>query len=195
MTFRQKILKVLYPFIVFISKFKNKNKRLLTNENNTLPEKSFYDLVVMLNNGSTLPLSSLKGKKVLLVNTASDCGYTPQYNSLEILYEANKNNLMIIGFPANDFGEQEKGSDDTIAEFCKVNFGVTFPLAKKSTVIKSPEQNIIFKWLSDKTMNGWNDRPPVWNFTKYLVSENGVLTNYFDPSVEPESKEFKKALA
>ncbi len=167
---------------------------MLANENNIQPPKSFYDLVVSLNNGDILHLSSLKGKKVLLVNTASDCGFTPQYNELEILYEENKDKLAVIGFPANDFGAQEKGSDETIAEFCKINFGVTFPLAKKSTVIKSPEQNIIFKWLSDKTLNGWNDQPPVWNFSKYLISETGILMNYFDPSVPPDSDEIQKAL-
>jgi len=194
MTVRQRILKTMYPFFLFLSKLKNKNAKMLTNENNIQPQKSFYDLTVLLNNGDILQLSSLQGKKILLVNTASDCGYTPQYNDLEILYEANKDKLVVIGFPANDFGEQEKGSDETIAQFCQVNFGVTFPLAKKSTVIKSPEQNIIFKWLSDKALNGWNNQQPVWNFSKYLVNENGILVNYFDPGVSPDSDEVRKAL-
>jgi len=167
---------------------------MLTNENSIQPQKTFYDLSVSLNNGEELHLSSLKGKKILLVNTASDCGYTPQYNDLEILYEENKDKLVVIGFPANDFGEQEKASDETIAQFCKANFGINFPLAKKSTVIKSPEQNIVFKWLSDKTLNGWNNQPPVWNFSKYLVDENGILTNYFDPSISPDSEEIRNAL-
>jgi glutathione peroxidase len=193
MTIRQKILKVIYPLVLFFSKFKNKNLKMLVNENKVQPQKSFYDLSVSLNNGDTLHLSSLKGKKVLIVNTASDCGYTPQYNDLEILYEENKNKLVVIGFPANDFGEQEKGSDEMIAAFCSNNFSITFPLAKKSTVKKSQEQNDIFKWLTDKTQNGWNDQPPVWNFSKYLVDENGILINYFDPSVSPESEEIKKA--
>lgn len=193
MTTRQKIIKKIYPLFLFLSKLKRK-KQMLTNEDNVQPKKSFYDLTVQLNNGSPFPLSSLKGKKVLLVNTASDCGYTPQYNDLEILYQENKEHLVIIGFPANDFGEQEKASDEKIADFCKVNFGVTFPLAKKSTVIKSHEQNIIFKWLSDKTQNGWNSQAQVWNFSKYLINENGALMNYFDPSIEPGSEEIKKAL-
>ncbi|HLK27878.1 MAG TPA: glutathione peroxidase [Puia sp.] len=194
MTLRQKVIKIIYPIFLLISKRKNRNIKMLANENNIQPQKSFYDLNVSLNNGDTLHLSSLKGKKVLLVNTASDCGYTPQYNDLEILYKENKDKLIVIGFPANDFGEQEKGNDEAIAEFCKVNFGVTFPLAKKSTVIKSPEQNIIFKWLSDKTLNGWNDQAPVWNFCKYLIDENGVLMNYFDPSIMPDMEEIRKAL-
>ncbi|MBS1948364.1 MAG: glutathione peroxidase [Bacteroidetes bacterium] len=194
MTARQKILKAIYPLFALFSKLKNRKAKMLINENKAQPQKPFYDLTVMLNNGSSLPLTTLKGKKVLLVNTASDCGYTPQYHHLEILYKENKDKLMVIAFPSNDFGEQEKGSDEAIAAFCKVNFGVTFPLAKKCTVIKSAGQDIIFKWLTDKTMNGWNDQAPVWNFTKYLVDENGLLTHYFDPAVEPESGEIKKAL-
>jgi len=195
MTTRQKILKAIYPLFLFISKFKNKKAKMLSNEKNIQPKKPFHDLSVLLNTGDTLSLSSLKGKRVLLVNTASDCGYTPQYNDLEILYEENKDKLVVIAFPANDFGEQEKANDAKIAQFCKENFGVTFPIAKKSTVIKSDEQNPVFRWLSNKAENGWNDQPPVWNFSKYLVDENGVLMNYFDPSVEPGGDEINKALS
>ena len=136
----------------------------------------------------------MKGKKVLLVNTASNCGYTSQYSELQELYEKYKGKLEIIGFPANDFKEQEKGSDEEIAQFCKVNFGVSFPLMKKSVVIKSTDQNPVFKWLSDSTQNGWNQKEPSWNFSKYLVDEKGVLTNYFDPSVSPLSEEVIKSI-
>jgi len=194
MTGRQKILKAVYPFLLWATNLKNKNNKMLVNEKNIQPLQSLYGLKVPLNNGDSLSLSSLKGKKILFVNTASDCGYTPQYNDLEALYEANKDRLVVIGFPANDFGEQEKDDDDKIAHFCKVNFGVTFPLAKKSTVIKSPGQNDIFKWLSDAKLNGWNDQQPKWNFSKYLVNENGVLLGYFDSSVSPDSEEVRKAL-
>lgn len=194
MTGRQKVLKAIYPLLMWVTKSKNKNKKMLVNENNAQPLHSLYDLKVTLNNGDSLPLSSLKGKKVMFVNTASDCGYTPQYNDLEILYKKNKDKLVIIGFPANDFGEQEKGSDEKIAQFCKNNFGITFPIAKKSTVIKSPEQNVIFKWLTDEKLNGWNKQPPVWNFSKYLINEQGVLVNYFDSSVSPDSEEIEKVL-
>ena len=126
-----------------------------------------------------------RGKKVLLVNTASDCGYTGQYDELEKLYKQFQNKLVILGFPANDFKEQEKGTDEEIAQFCKINYGVTFPLIKKSSVIRGTEQNEVFQWLSDKSKNGWNDQQPTWNFAKYLVNENGVLTNYFAPSLSP----------
>jgi glutathione peroxidase len=100
----------------------------------------------------------------------------------------------VIGFPANDFKEQEKGNDHDIAAFCKINYGVTFPLAAKSSVVRGKQQNEIFKWLSDKKLNGWNDQQPTWNFSKYLVDENGVLTNYFDPAVSPASEEIKNAI-
>jgi glutathione peroxidase len=141
------------------------------------------------NSGTTFSFEQLKGKKVLLVNTASDCGYTGQYEELQQLHQRFQNKLVILGFPANDFKEQEKGSDAEIAEFCKINYGVTFPLMKKSTVVKGAAQNPVFRWLSDASQNGWNNQAPKWNFSKYLVDENGVLTNYFDPGVSPLSKE------
>ena len=156
---------------------------------NVSPVASFYDLAVLLNNGTSLSFNTLKGKKILLVNTASDCGYTNQYSELQALYERHKDKLIVIGFPANDFKEQEKGSDAEIAQFCKINFGVSFPLAKKSTVVKSSEQNKVFEWLTHKELNGWNDQQPSWNFAKYLVNEEGMLSHYFDPAVSPLSPE------
>jgi len=194
MTLKQKILKVIYPVFSKISKL-NKNRNIaMNNTEHIQPAQSLYNIPVTLNNGNTISLEKYKGKKLLLVNTASECGYTPQYTALQELAQKYENKLVIIGFPANDFGAQEKGSDEQIAQFCKVNFGVTFPLAKKSTVIKSGEQNEIFQWLTDKTKNGWNDKAPTWNFSKYLVNEEGVLTHYFDPSVTPLSNEVLEAL-
>jgi glutathione peroxidase len=194
MTGRQRILKAVYPLWIAITKLMGKNTKVLANAKQVQPGESIYDLSVPLNNGSTLPLQQLKGKKLLLVNTASNCGYTNQYEDLQQLYQKFNNQLEIIAFPANDFKEQEKGSDNDIAQFCKINFGVTFPLAKKSVVVKSADQNNIFKWLTDKTKNGWNEQPPSWNFSKYLVDEEGKLTNYFDPSVSPLSEEIIKAV-
>jgi glutathione peroxidase len=126
---------------------------------------------------------------VLLVNTASNCGFTNQYDDLQKLHEQFPNELVILGFPANDFKEQEKGNDEEIAQFCKINFGVTFQLMKKSSVVKAPDQNEVFRWLTDSTKNGWNSKQPSWNFSKYLINEEGVLINYFDPSVSPLSEE------
>jgi glutathione peroxidase len=157
--------------------------------NNTMktpPRESFYGLQAILNNGSTLDFNELKGKKVLIVNTASDCGFTNQYEALQELHQVYGDQVAVIGFPANDFKNQEQGTDEEIAGFCRTNFGVTFPLARKSKVI-GPEQNEVFRWLSDKTKNGWNDKPPSWNFSKYLVNEDGMLLNYFDPGISPMS--------
>ena len=147
-----------------------------------------------MNNGDTLDFSTLKGKKILLVNTASDCGYTEQYEALQKLAEKYKDKLVVLGFPANDFKEQEKGTDVEIAQFCKANFGVTFPLMQKSIVIKSLQQNSIYQWLTDAARNGWNSKPPSWNFTKYIVDEEGTLTNYFGSSISPLSAEIKEAI-
>jgi glutathione peroxidase len=194
MTGRQKILKAIYPLWIGFTKLTGKNTKILANNKKMQPVQSIYDLNVPLNNGNTLPLQTYKGKKLLLVNTASDCGYTNQYEDLQKLYERFNNQLEIIAFPANDFGEQEKGNNQEIAQFCKVNFGVTFPLANKSVVIKSDEQNNIFKWLTNKKQNGWNDQAPSWNFSKYLINEQGELTHYFDPSVSPLSKEVINAI-
>lgn len=193
MTIRQKILKAVYPLFTFWSKSTGRNVTELSN-NSAKPVVPFYSLNDTLNNGTAFDFASLKGKKVLLVNTASDCGYTPQYTDLQKLYEQYGNKVTIIGFPANDFKEQEKGTDEQIAQFCKANFGVTFPLMKKSTVIKSQDQNAVYKWLTDAAQNGWNSKAPSWNFSKYLVNEEGVLINYFDPAVSPLSDEVINAI-
>jgi glutathione peroxidase len=157
------------------------------NQTNMPPKESFYDLSATLNDGALLNFGELRGKKVLIVNTASDCGFTNQYGELQQLHERYKDRLVVIGFPANDFKEQEKGSDEEIASFCKKNFGVTFPLAKK-TAVTGEQQNKVFRWLSDEKRNGWNNHEPGWNFSKYLVSESGVLLNCFDPGISPLSK-------
>lgn len=192
MTYRQKILKAVYPAWMWWAKLTGKNAKELSGSHQ--PLVSFYTLKAVANNGTELDFSSLKGKKVLLVNTASDCGYTDQYADLQQLSETYKDKLVVIGFPANDFKEQEKGSDAEIATFCKLNYGITFPLMKKSTVIKSSEQNSVFQWLTDSAKNGWNNKPPSWNFTKYLVNEEGVLINYFGSSISPASKDITDAI-
>lgn len=185
MTLRQKILKAVYPLFVGYKRMSGENKILFHKNSN--PAVSFYSLPVQLNDGSKLSLENLRGKKLLIVNTASDCGYTNQYAELQKLYERSKDDLVIIGFPSNDFKQQEKGSDEEIARFCQINFGVSFPLAKKSNVVKGLHQNKIFEWLTHKELNGWNDKEPSWNFSKYLIDEEGNLTHYFDPSVSPLS--------
>lgn len=164
---------------------------------NNLPAQksntSFYDFKLKGNNGKEIDFSTFKDKKVLLVNVASKCGYTPQYKELEQLYQQHKNDLVILGFPADNFAHQEPGSDTEIAQFCEINFGVTFPLMQKSSV-KGKDQNPLYHWLSHKKENGWNNTPPTWNFCKYLVNEKGELINFFSPSVSPLSEEVTKQL-
>lgn len=193
MSYRQKVLKAVYPAWMWLAKRLGKNADNLSHAK-TQPPVPFYSLKAILNNGQPLDFTSLKGKKVLLVNTASDCGYTDQYKDLETLYRDNKDKLVVIAFPANDFKEQEKGSDEQIAQFCQVNYGISFPLVKKSTVIKSADQHEVFRWLTNAGENGWNDQPPSWNFSKYLVNEEGILTNYFGPSLSPASDEVLNAI-
>ena len=194
MTVKQRLLKIVYPLWIAFTKLMGRNTKVFTNSKNIQPAESIYSLQVPLNNGKTLPLEAYKGKKIMLVNTASNCGYTNQYDDLQKLYQQFNNQLEIIAFPANDFKEQESGSDSDIAQFCKINFGVTFPLAKKSVVVKSTNQNAIFNWLTSKAKNGWNEKAPSWNFSKYLINEQGTLTHYFDPSISPMSEEVVKAI-
>lgn len=167
---------------------------MISNKENTVPVVPIYDLSLRLNDGSQLSLKDLKGKKLLFVNTASDCGYTGQYVELQKLHQQYKEKLLVIGFPANDFKEQETRNDEEIEKFCTYNYGVTFPLASKTIVVKSPQQNDIYQWLTSKSQNGWNDHQPSWNFAKYLVNENGILTNYFDPGISPMSPEVLQAI-
>ena len=141
-----------------------------------------------------MDFNQLKGKKVLIVNTASDCGFTPQLSELQQLQDRFSNTLIVLGFPSSNFKDQEKGSDEEIAAFCTVNYHVMFPLMKKSHVLKNEQQNTIFQWLTDNKKNGWNHTPPAWNFTKYLVDENGVLTHYFDTRISPIDEKVIRAI-
>jgi glutathione peroxidase len=193
LTLRQRILKFAYPLLIWAGGKKGKGN-LLSNPQEIQPPAPFHSLSVILNNGKEFSFEQLKGKKVMLVNTASNCGYTPQYAELQKLYQALEKDLVIIAIPANDFKEQEKGSDEEIASFCSINFGVSFPIAKKAIVVKQPNQHPVFEWLSTKTLNGWNEKAPSWNFSKYLVNENGILTHYFEPAVSPLSEEVIQAV-
>src|SRR5947209_13873876 len=173
MTMRQKILAMFYPLLMFFQK--HRKGQVHSNAEKTVPLESFYELKLTLNDGTLLPVSHFKGRKVLIVNTASDCGYTAQYGELQKLYGQMAGRLEIIAFPSNEFKEQEKGSDEGIATFCRNLYGVHFPIAKKSNVKKSSVQNEVFQWLTRKEKNGWNDQEPQWNFSKYLVNEQGIL--------------------
>jgi len=146
----------------------------------------FYDFKVKTLDGGTFDFSSLKGKKVMVINTASKCGNTPQYKDLEALYEKYKDNLVIVGFPANNFGAQEPGTATEIRKFCTENYGVTFPLMEKISV-KGNDMAPIYKWLTSKSENGVMDSEVKWNFQKYLIDENGKLVQVLDPKELPTS--------
>ena len=167
---------------------------MVSNSKNAPPIQSIHDLKFTKLSGEEKSLSEYKGKKILLVNTASECGYTDQLEGLQKLWEHNKDNLVVIGFPSNDFKNQEKLNDKEIANFCSNIYHITFPVSKKTVVKKSGEQHPIYQWLSDKNKNGWNEKPPAWNFSKYLIDEDGVLTHYFDPGIDPTSAEVLRAI-
>lgn len=140
-------------------------------------QESFYDLKATTIDGKELKFSELKGKKILIVNTASKCGYTPQYEELEKLYEAYKDkNFVIIGFPANNFMHQEPGSNADIKEFCTKNYGVTFQMMEKISV-KGDDMHAVYHWLTEKAKNGKMDSTVKWNFQKYMIDENGNLVD------------------
>ncbi len=149
-------------------------------------QKTFYDFKVKDIDGKDFDLSSLKGKKVLVVNTASKCGFTPQYKQLQAIYEAfGGDKFTIIGFPANNFMKQEPGTNEEIAEFCEKNYGVTFQMMSKISV-KGDDMNPLYKWLTSKSENGVMDSDVAWNFQKYLIDEKGRLVEMVPPKVKPD---------
>jgi glutathione peroxidase len=152
-----------------------------------------YDFKVPSLDGSSIDLSDYKGKKILIVNTASQCGYTPQYDELQSLYEKYKGKLVVIGFPANNFGGQEPGSNTEINEFCKKNYGVTFPMAEKVSV-KGADIHPLFAYLTAEAKKMGVEDPIRWNFTKFLVDEKGKLVAVFPSKVKPMSEEITKYL-
>ncbi|MCW3082592.1 MAG: glutathione peroxidase [Segetibacter sp.] len=194
MTSRQTILKKIYPLLMEAGKIFGLKAGVIKNKDNTEPLTSFYNLKAISIDGQEIDFKEFKGMNVLIVNTASGCGYTNQLSDLKKLHELYKNKVVVIGFPANDFKEQEKLTDKEIASFCLINFGVSFLLAQKSVVVKGDNQNEVFAWLSHKEKNGWNDKPPEWNFSKYLINTKGMLTYYFGPGVEPLSTDITAQL-
>jgi len=154
---------------------------------------SFYDFKMKSLDGDTIDFSRYKGKKVLIVNTASKCGFTPQYADLEKLHEQYGDKVVVLGFPANNFAHQEPGTDKEISLFCTKNYGVTFQMFDKISV-KGDDQCPLYKWLSHKDLNGWNDQAPTWNFCKYLINEKGELVKFFSSTVKPMSPEIIAAI-
>ena len=188
-----------FLFLLVISAFAlmacfNPNEMTTRPENTpATPNSSFFQFTVNSLDGQPVALEQFKGKKIIVLNTASECGFTPQYADWEKFYEANKDSVVVLGFPCNDFGGQEPGSAGQIKSFCEKNYGVTFPMFEKVSV-KGSEKSPVYQWLTDPAQNGWNTQEPTWNFCKYVLDENGTLTHFFASNVKPGSEEFLKAI-
>lgn len=164
-------------------------KKAKQEKTKAMAKETIYQFKVKDLYGEEFDFSSLKGKKVMIVNTASKCGLTPQYEDLEALYKEYKDKgLVIIGFPANNFAEQEPGTNEEIAEFCKVNYGVTFPMMEKISV-KGEDMAPIYQFLTQKSKNGLEDNEVEWNFQKYLINEKGELEEVISPKISPKDEE------
>jgi glutathione peroxidase len=155
---------------------------------NSSEKENIYQFKVKDIQGENFDFASLKGKKIMIVNTASKCGLTPQYEKLEALYEKYKNkNFVIVGFPANDFMSQEPGSNEEIESFCKMNYGVSFPMMAKISV-KGKDMHPVYQFLTEKSKNGLEDNKVEWNFQKYLIDEDGHLSKVISPRVQPDDE-------
>jgi len=186
------MLKIIIPAAILFSCAAKNNTPAMTNETpataQTVAAKSIYDFKVAALESGTIDFASFKGKKILVVNTASECGFTKQYEGLQALHEKYKDKLVIVGFPANNFGGQEPGTNEEIGAFCKKNYGVSFPMAAKISV-KGDDAAPIYKWLCNKKENGVLDAEVGWNFNKFLLDENGKLLAHFESKVAPMSEE------
>ena len=163
-----------------------------TSQNIDHLSKSIYDYSAQSIDGDSIFISAYKGKKILIVNVASRCGFTPQYEELQELSEQYKDQVEILGFPANDFLWQEPASNEKIKEFCSMKYNVSFPMFKKIGVKKTKNQHPVYTWLSNKLLNGWNNQAPSWNFCKYLIDENGKLIEYYSSKINPLNDEILK---
>ncbi|MGQ1946479.1 glutathione peroxidase [Geofilum sp. OHC36d9] len=158
---------------------------MTTAVNSQKPETGFYQLEAKTIDGEAFNFDSLRGKKVMIVNTASKCGFTPQYEQLQELYKTyGDNDFTIIGFPANNFLRQEPGTAEEIKEFCRLNYGVTFTMMEKISV-KGDDMHPVYQWLTQKAQNGFEDSKVQWNFQKYLINENGQLEQVIPPKQKP----------
>jgi len=176
------------PFNIFIKTLSTTNKPIKMSAS-----KSLYDIKIDSLQGKSIDLLSYKGKKVLFVNVASKCGFTPQYKDLQKLHDEYQDSLVVIGVPCNQFGKQEPGNSEEIEEFCEVNYGVSFLITEKVDV-KGSEQHPLYTWLTKKVENGRKNSSVKWNFQKYLIDENGELIDYYFSITSPTSSKIKKHL-
>ncbi|MFS4472484.1 glutathione peroxidase [Chryseobacterium sp. T20] len=189
----KKIFLLLLSFMAFLQSCTNQKSEISKAKTTELMGKTIYDFKVESLDGKEINFADFKGKKILIVNTASECGFTPQYADLEKVYEQYKDKLVVVGFPANNFGGQEPGTNTEIGAFCQKNYGVTFPMAAKVSV-KGDDTAPIFKFLTEKELNGVKNTSILWNFTKFLVDENGKLIDTFVSTTNPTDQAITKYL-
>lgn len=176
------------PLSIFI-----KTLTITNNSSKMSSKKSIYDIEINSLQGKPINLSLFKGKKILFVNVASKCGFTPQYKELQKLHNLYEESLVVIGVPCNQFGKQEPGNSSEINEFCQVNYGVSFLITEKISV-KGNEQHPLYSWLTKKNENGRKNSSVKWNFQKYLINEDGELIDYYYSITSPTSSKIKKHL-
>ncbi len=169
-------------------------KEIASRTASTTSKGSFHSFSATSLDGKKIDFSEYKGKKVVVLNVASKCGYTPQYADWQAFHEQYGDKIVVLGFPTNDFMNQEPGSEEQIAAFCQKNYGVTFQMFSKVDVIKGNNQHPLYKWLSNSDLNGWNDKAPTWNFCKYVINEDGEVTHFFASGVLPKDPTFQKAV-
>ena len=192
-------LSALFVLIIGISAFALNSytskiiARPMDNMSTDSTRTSLYNFTVNTLDGTPVSLEKYRGKTIVVLNVASECGYTPQYADWEKFYNDNKEEVVVLGFPCNDFGGQEPGSAAEIGAFCQKNYGVTFPMFEK-VAVKGAAKSPLYQWLTDPAQNGWNSQEPSWNFCKYLINEKGELTHFFASKVKPDHVEFLKAL-
>ncbi|MDQ1856298.1 glutathione peroxidase [Chryseobacterium sp. WLY505] len=189
----KKIFLLLLSFMAFLQSCTNQKSEISKAKTTELMGKTIYDFKVESLDGKEINFADFKGKKILIVNTASECGFTPQYADLEKVYEQYKDKLVVVGFPANNFGGQEPGTNTEIGAFCQKNYGVTFPMAAKVSV-KGDDTAPIFKYLTEQELNGVKNTSILWNFTKFLVDENGKLIDSFVSTTKPTDQAITKYL-
>ncbi|WP_312089517.1 glutathione peroxidase [Chryseobacterium sp.] len=190
----KKLFIVVISLAAFFNSCAQKKNDVSKTKTQKVMSKSIYDYTVdALEEGKKINFADFKDRKILIVNTASKCGFTPQYEDLEKLSKEFEGKLVVVGFPANNFGGQEPGTNIEIGAFCQKNYGVTFPLASKVSV-KGEDMAPIFKFLTEKSLNGVKDTKIEWNFTKFLIDENGKLIDSFPSKVKPTDEEILKYL-
>ena len=189
----KKVFLILLSSLAFLQSCTNQKTEVSTAKTRELMGKSIYDYKVESLDGKEINFADFKGKKILVVNTASKCGFTPQYADLEKLYDQYKDKLVIVGFPADNFGHQEPGTNEEIGAFCQKNYGVSFPMAAKVSV-KGDDTAPIFRYLTQKELNGVKNTTILWNFTKFLIDENGKLIDSFISTTKPTDDAIVKYL-